>query len=159
MGANKISKIASGEYLDKLTMLYLDHNLISNISVLNRCQKLQRLTLDNNPLDISSLDFSKLTSLTRLSLVHVGIERLDDIIYSKTLEQLFLSDNKIKDISKVVELENLESIFLEKNQIKDFSPLFSLKRLQYINIRGNRITKKNAEKLKEHLPENCVLYT
>ncbi|HBE18484.1 MAG TPA: hypothetical protein DDW51_12930 [Cyanobacteria bacterium UBA11367] len=102
-----------------MTELYLDDNLLTDISPLSTLTKLTWLSLDNNFLtDISPL--STLTNLTELSL----------------------DNNKITDISPLSTLTNLNWLSLDNNLLTDISPLQSLGNLNYAFIYGLSLPKK-----------------
>ncbi|WP_328591417.1 leucine-rich repeat domain-containing protein [Acetivibrio thermocellus] len=55
-----------------------------------------------------------------------------------SLETLYLSNNKIRDISPIQNFINIESLELENNKIKDISFLKELTQLNNVNLENNQ---------------------
>jgi hypothetical protein len=88
---------------------------------------------------------SYLYSLNRLTYCDLsGNEGLDigdansktTIVY-RTVQELYLNDNSIKDISKLNGLTALKVLNISKNKIADFSPLINLSALTTVYLYGN----------------------
>jgi Leucine-rich repeat (LRR) protein len=56
------------------------------------------------------------------------------------LYELYLNDNKIRDISPLASLTNLEVLTLTGTQITDVAPLASLSKLKKLVLSTNQIT-------------------
>ena len=93
--------------LKKLRVLYLQRNMISDISVLKKMSNLEVLSLNGNQI-------ADLKPLSKL----------------KSLRKLYLKENKIKSIVPLKGLVNLKELYLAGNSITDYSPgksLYSIK--------------------------------
>lgn len=71
------------------------------------------------------------------------ISKLDGISAFSNLEELYLADHNISDISELENLRSLKKINLESNRIEDLSPLKGLNELEWIDLNDNR----NIEKI------------
>ena len=58
----------------------------------------------------------------------------------ENLQQLWLGDNQISDVSPLAGLTNLQELLLDDNQISDVSPLAGLRNLQQLWLSGNPIS-------------------
>lgn len=121
---NRISRIPTESLADvpNLSNLILDANLLTNEGV-----------------ELGALE--KLKSLTRISLNRNHFAAFP-AGFAPSIQQIFLSDNKISKISKAAteNLVNLETIFLNRNKLRDesidrdsFRDLSSLKELELSN--------------------------
>lgn len=72
---------------------------------------------------MKSVPYHPLTNLRYLYLSGNKIEDISSIKHLKGLRVLFLRDNQIKDIRPISELENIGVIYLRNNLISDISPL------------------------------------
>ena len=73
----------------------------------------------------------------------------------KDLTSLWISRNKIHDISKLENLSDLRILFLHDNPVEDISPLSNLKNLRTLNISNTKIDDLTA--LKNLVPTAFVL--
>jgi Leucine-rich repeat (LRR) protein len=116
------------------------------------------------------LPFYYLEELEELDLSGFGIELLDGIQHCVRVAVLDLSRNRIPDIAELSHLillreaylsenrigyidalgfaEHLHIADLSYNRIDDISALFDLKELEYVNLLGNRVPKKQTERLR-----------
>lgn len=164
----QIQSLDGIEHCRHLQKLYLDSNLITNLSPLKQLvtDHLTELQLNDNQIsDLSPLAKLTFPRLTDLGLGYNKIENLSPLkqAHLQNLKTIYLNNNKITDLSPLqhIPLPNLASIFLEYNHITDCSPLLknnSLNSLSLILI-GNPIQKldhlpKNAEQLSELYLDN-----
>ena len=119
--------------IDNITILYLDDNLLTDISGVILFKNLKELYLWNNRLkDISVL--KDLINLEILSLNQNNIENLSVLKKLNKLKELRIGDNKITDISVIqcfTELKelNIKNLLLESDQFQYIKPLKKLKEL------------------------------
>ncbi|XP_058062705.1 insulin-like growth factor-binding protein complex acid labile subunit [Anopheles bellator] len=132
---NRIAEISgTGE---NVTILILNDNAITDITPLAGMKKLQKLILNNNPLQPNTV-FSTHTSLEHLDLSNTSL-----VITEKTFANL--SYLQLLDLS----YNGLAEI--------DFRMFASLTELQILNVAFNRIEKINFIELREYLPNLHVL--
>ena len=55
------------------------------------------------------------------------------------MEELYLQDNNIADISPLSELINLKKLDLSNNLLEDLEPLSELGNLEFVDLLGNEI--------------------
>ena len=133
-----ITDLRGLEYAINLTALYLDGNIISDISPLSNLTNLEGLHLDENIIsDISPL--SNLTNLTDLYLDENIISDILPLSNLTNLTDLYLAENIITDISPLSNLTHLTDLYLAENIITDISPLIGLVNLQFLRLAGNPI--------------------
>ena len=99
------------------TTLYLDSNLIEDLTPLQGLTMLTILGLSNNQIT----DVGPLQGLTALTA-------------------LWLGENQITDVGPLQGLTALTVLGLSNNQITDVGPLQGLTRLTYLDLRSNQIT-------------------
>ncbi|MEG3910480.1 leucine-rich repeat domain-containing protein, partial [Microcoleus sp. w2-18aC4] len=136
---NQITDISVLGSLTNLTTLFLNDNQITDISVLGSLTNLTTLFLNDNQItDISSL--GSLTNLTILSLDNNQITDISVLGSLTNLTALFLSTIEITDISSLGSLINLTRLELCDNQITDISALRKLTNLTGVNLYNIQIT-------------------
>ncbi len=108
--------------LEEITSLDVRGRYIEDITGLEHCRNLTRLTL----VKTSISDISPLTSLTNLI-------------------QLTLVDSQISDISPLASLTDVTYLYLENNQISDVFPLLSLNKLLECQLKGNPLSTTSME--------------
>jgi len=126
--------------LDKLTILEIAGNQISDTTPLHSLTNLTELYLRNNLLtDISPLE--SLTNLTTLDLSSNTITDISPLQPLTKLLDLYLYNNKIVDISPLRFLTSLRSISLFNNQVSDIRPILPIiKKGVSISTSGNPLT-------------------
>lgn len=55
------------------------------------------------------------------------------------LQELYLTDSGITDISALKELDNISTLYLDGNSVEDLSPLSGMANLSFLNLNGNRV--------------------
>ena len=139
--------------LDKLKILGLNDNKISEINIINKLDSLEELWLSNNK--INNIDFLEKINTEKLKKLDLSMNYLTDIstfqkINLINLNELLLYKNKIKDI-KIFEnsnLLNLKKLDLSLNNIGDINVFISdkniFKILQELDLSHNQITNINC---------------
>ncbi len=77
--------------------------------------------------------------LTVLRADYDDIERLDGIEHLIHLEELYLNENRISDISVLSRLTSLKKLNINGNSIRDIAPLARLTSLTELDMRRNQI--------------------
>ncbi|MXV76942.1 T9SS type A sorting domain-containing protein, partial [Candidatus Poribacteria bacterium] len=103
------------QFATGLTSLYIDHHLLSDISLLTEFANLERLTIEVSNIS----DLSTLEGLTKLEYLEIT------------------GDNNISDLSPLAGLTKLERLSITgNNNISDISPLAGLTKLAHLDISG-----------------------
>jgi Leucine-rich repeat (LRR) protein len=133
MGKNKIEKITGLEKLTKLRRLDLQSNRLEVVENLtSQIDTLEEIYLAHNGITTEGTEHE--TGLAQhfkvLSVVDLGRNRLtsaNSFAHIITLEELWLSGNKIAtfdDIQALSALPSLDTIYLEYNPLQDNNPLY-----------------------------------
>ena len=103
------------------------------------------LIIGNNIItSLKTGDFSGMTALTELALVHHSISDISPLADLTSLTNLYLWDNSITDISALGSLTKLTELSLYSNSISDISVLANLISLTTLNLTGNSISNISA---------------
>lgn len=158
---NKISSLESIRELAKITKLNVSNNQISSLAPLEKLIYLEDFNASNNKLK----DISGLSNVTQLISVNLSDNEIVDVSIlcksSLKLNKIYISNNKITDISslavcnfvKVFIAHNnaltdisaiknwseLSKIDVSFNQIGDISPLSECLKLDYVDLSDNKI--------------------
>lgn len=157
LGANRIRVMDEEELsgLVSLEELWLGKNKIEKITGLEKLTKLRRLDLQSNRLEVVENLTSQIHTLEEMYLAHNGItsegamhptglaqdfkvlsvvdlgrNRLtsaNGFAHITTLDELWLSGNKIATFDDIIELAalpSLDTIYLEYNPLQDNNPLY-----------------------------------
>jgi internalin A len=141
---NELSDVGTLTNFPKLTQLNLENNAITNLHPLNSLTNLDTLNLGWNSIS----DISPLSDLRQLSVLNLNSNPLTNIEILaglSELEKLELYDCQITNIAPLVGLTNLWSLYLGWNQISDTTPLESLQGLTYLNLSSNNLLKNALE--------------
>jgi Leucine-rich repeat (LRR) protein len=133
LGKNKIEKITGLEKLTKLRRLDLQSNRLEVVENLtSQVETLEEIYLAHN--GITTEGASHPTGLAQafqvLNVVDLGRNRLtsaNTFAHILTLDELWLSGNKIATFDDIMELSaltNLDTIYLEYNPLQDNNPLY-----------------------------------
>ena len=82
-------------------------------------------------------DIRSASQLTVLVCTNAGIESLTGLAIFTALEQLKLSENRIRNLVELGQLPELVNLELDGNQIVDSVPLSTLPKLERLNLRDN----------------------
>jgi Leucine-rich repeat (LRR) protein len=87
-------------------------------------------------------DISVLAGLINLQELYLWDNKISDIsaLAIFNLQKLYLWDNNISDISPLAGLSNLQELYLWDNKISDISALAGLSRLQELHLYNNNIS-------------------
>lgn len=116
---------------------YSDSDIVlSNISVLSWCTKLQTLDLSGTTIsDIKAL--SKCTQLEELKLFETEISDIKDLSTCTQLKELDFSSTKVSNISVLSKCTKLQVLRSECTPVSDFSVLRSLTQLEALSLGRN----------------------
>lgn len=94
--------------------------------------------------DECNISFSNLSEVVSLNLSFNWLTYSYDIRFFANLQQLFINDNKIDDITFCEHLPLLEVLNAENNEICDISPLMKCSMVQILRLRQNKIKYENS---------------
>ncbi len=144
---NKISDISAFEANDGLRTLELKNNNIIDISALKDCFNISTLDLSENQIT----DISALATIDCLNNLDMRDNQISDITplaqnqkFAESGPTIYLSNNKIVDLTPLSNFKNSDSIWLDDNLIEDVSPLASCTMLEHLSIKNNRISDLSA---------------
>ncbi len=140
---NKISDISAFEANDGLRTLELRNNNIVNIYALKDCFNISTLDLNGNQIaDISAI--ATIDNLLNLDLRNNQIADISPLAQNQKFvdskSTIYLSDNKIVDLTPLSKFKTSDSIWLDNNLIEDVSPLTACTNLEHLSIKHNRIS-------------------
>ena len=160
--------------LEELTSLVLRSHLIKDMSGLDSLPKLETLELYDNmvqSLDEESLKGCGRATLRILDMSYNAIRNMSPIQYcnGETLTELYLANNKLKEMAGLKHLKNLrkldlganrlrvlkeeelsgmvnlEELWIGKNKIESLDGIQSLKKLKRLDVQSNRLTSVSNE--------------
>lgn len=85
--------------------------------------------------DITELEWTEYMEET--NVLWIPIHELDGIQNCRNLICLYLTGNKIRDLSPLEKLENLEELYLGNNPFESLEPIKKLKKLKILNLIGS----------------------
>jgi len=128
LGSNRIRVVPpETENLVNLEQLWLGKNKISSMA-LPPLPKLRHLSLQNNRLEVwDPIFFSNVSGITHLYLGFNNLPDLpEDFVKLLDLQEIDLAKNAIKSIRPLPELKCLEELWMNDNQINDLSEIRNL---------------------------------
>jgi hypothetical protein len=128
-----------GKDVKKIETLKIESMAVENISDINKLPNLEKLVLINtgtHNFRFLNSDSLKILDISKNNIKDADIENLSDL---KNLEELYISYNKISNISPLTKLKNLKIIFADHNSIDDFTTLERLKKLEKLVVSGNDV--------------------
>lgn len=150
---NEISDISNMAYFERLSRLYLNNNMIEDISPLvDATPYLTILEIDGN--QITSLEsVSAFERLRELSVNRNRLTDLDGLEDCLQLEELEAAENQITNIDGITNCTVLEKFNINKNSVSDISLLGkSAATLKAVYFNNNNVSDisclENAENLK-----------
>lgn len=121
--------------LDSLIFLELSGNVLTDISIISSCTKLDRLYISG--LNLSNYTFfSSLINLTEISAWDIGITNLDPLAGLDKLNHLAIGQNPLSSVSGISGLTGLISLNLEYTPLTDLTPVSSLTNLNSLFLNG-----------------------
>lgn len=142
ISSNKISDWQPLASLSNLTTLIAGNNPQTNISVLNKLTKLQKLNLSQVGLTNQSLNqlVANMTNLQSLSIdFNSGITDLTLLAKLKNLTYLNFSNDAVSDLTPLSNLTNLTTLSFLSNQVSDVTPLQKLTNLATLTFLRNHV--------------------
>lgn len=138
VGKNKISDFSFLEGKTQLRSLSIFENSLTDLNeILKHGLKLWDLSVGGNPIEDIAL-INQFTELRSLYLGKLGLASID-FLKLEHLQRLSVTDNQLKDIAHLSTLKNLSIIDLSHNQISDLSPLTQLPKLDKLTATHNKI--------------------
>ncbi|HWT75534.1 MAG TPA: leucine-rich repeat domain-containing protein [Mobilitalea sp.] len=125
--------------LTKLRVLYLQRNLITDISALKKLTSLEVLSLNGNQI-VSISALSSLKNLREVYLRENKIKSITALNKLTKLERLEGGVNSIQNIDSLKNLKNLGYLALDNNQINDITGIKALTNLANLDLSNNKIT-------------------
>ena len=136
LGIIDIREISNIESIDRL---FLSNSMLINFDYIINAENLEYLYINNCKFDFPIDCISELKNLKRLNITFCNIDDISFLGHMKTLEIIFLDNNKINDISIFEKLSNLQVLSLMYNEVTDITPLKQLEKLLYLNLKHNNI--------------------
>jgi len=136
VGARDITAIAG---LTRLEKLNLGNNHISSLDALSGLSRLKALSIFANH-ELTSIEGLRALPLEELFLVEDRLTDISVLGAIQTLKLLDLERNRIVDVRPLAGLKNLVDLRLAKNQIADASPLGAIGSLRALNVGENKLT-------------------
>lgn len=154
VGNNKINDISILSNLSNLENLGIEGNNITDLNVLVQISGLKKLVISSgtnfdgdgfyigsNPLNKESFEtIGQLKNLEELYLQDANISDLSFLKNLENLKDLNLKYNKIRDINVISGLTNLQKLTLGYNKINDISILENLTHLYWLQLSDNQIS-------------------
>lgn len=138
LAGNRITDVQVLTHLTKLEFLDLGSNLIEDITPICTLKNLKSLRLDHN--EISHFPRLDSAQLLELWLYNNKIRDVRNLKWLKNLGSLNISHNELRDIKPIKELRLIEHLNLAKNYIADIHHLEIFKRFVSLSLGGNQIT-------------------
>lgn len=128
----EIKDISQCIFHDWISIIYLDHNEISDLSLVVFPKNLRVLYFNNNKIkNISQLKF--LDNLKLLNLSSNQNLDLSSIVFPKNLKCLYLNGCNLTDLSQIKFPPKLKILYFYNNPIFDISHIIFPKSLEYIS--------------------------
>ena len=157
----QILEASSKESLDEVTNLEILFTPVARIAALDLCPRLAALTLIETGLARMSGLRAASETLTKLSLIGHGLERIEGLDGMLSLRELYLQDNNIARIGGLDGCPNLQRLWLYNNRIARIENLECVPDLRELWLQKNRIARiENLESLVNlqtlHLSANAM---
>ncbi len=122
-----------------VTYLDLSNNTIRDISGLKTMTALQEVYLQRNVVtDLSAL--SSCTNLTKLDISYNSVTSLSPVCGHSQLNWIHAGNNKISEVSSIGQLTSLEYLYLDHNMLTNITPISTITGLCELNISNNSLT-------------------
>ena len=134
---NNISSITSLEPVINCNTLDLSENIIQSLDIKKEINTIKNIDISFNQLQ--SLEY--LDKLNIKNAVYVKCNNITKLCSNKcySIKELFLCDNKIKDLKNINNFKNVEILCLCHNYVNDLHHLAELKCLAVLNVSDNPI--------------------
>ncbi len=121
-----------------LEKLYLDDNIITDVTELRGLTGLKELNLEKNC--VQNVDaLSGLTNLTYLDLYYNNINDISPLRNLTNLERFDARGNHLMSVEILRNMKKMKKLYLSTNNIQDVSPLAGLTRLTYLSLNENQV--------------------
>lgn len=134
MNNNPISDITALSALDKLEQLDIGDTLIDNVVALDNLEELMALYIPNTAVT----DLTPISLIQTLDISGTTID-IPQIVRFKGIRTLMLNHMNISDLTFLENFKSLESIYATDNKIKNIFPLVISEKLLVADIRNNNI--------------------
>ena len=156
------SSLVTNDLLSFIKSLDLEGELVNDPSAsygVKYLNKLEVLNLSDNGLSDASF-ISSISTLKELDLSNNNFSNISSIVENENLEYLNLSNNSLSEITKLQFLYKIKELDLSDNFITDISPLSSSYSLVSLKLNNNRIQNfrdslSGLEDLRELYVGNC----
>lgn len=140
---NRIAEIRGLDNLSELSSLQLQHNQIKSIGQgLISLRKLKQLRLDSNYLlKVEGAELCGCVQLTYLDLSHNRIESIAAVTALPNLQELYASDNCIRNLPDLSPCRKLDEIDLSSNKLSDMSGLKGATSLTILRLSKNHLSR------------------
>lgn len=137
-GSNRIREIKGLEKLTNLKQLWLGRNKITEITGLSMQRSLEKMSIQSNRLLSMGTGLAHCTQLTELYLSHNGITSTTGLVGLVNLQILDLGNNQIEHVEGMETLTSLEELWISANKLTDVSELSCIKsKLNVIYLEHN----------------------
>ena len=141
---NGIADISSLSTCADLYDLSLNGNKITSLKSLENCGNLVYVDISNNQLKTLE-GLEKSISLSELNVSNNQLTSLKGIENATVLTKVSLSDNLLEDISILEKsCATLKELYLHNNKIKDISALSNSTSIKYVSLDNNQLTSIDA---------------
>lgn len=122
-----------------LESLNLEKAKVDSLEYLERCKKLQEVSINTENGPFSYAILGTLKQLKKLNMRGMRLFNIEDLTYLSSVEVLDLSTNLMSDLSPLLSMENLTELNLSNcPYISDYSVLTQFPNLKKLNISFNK---------------------
>lgn len=144
-------------YYENQEKVVLQNTAIKSLEPLRYLTKVKVLVLDSN--EISDITPLFDLPLQHLNLIGNDISNVEGVDKLRTLEELYIGLNLLKDVTPLSSLTNLRCLGLRGNsRVSDISSLSRLTNLVSLNLLGTSVSKEDADRLFGVLPGCKVIF-
>lgn len=139
LGHNKITDFSSLSELKEITDLVLNSTELKNISFLKDLKKLKNLSIAQNRMN----SYEVISELKNLQYLSVQSNDLNSISFLKNLSNLLeldISFNNLTDVSVLEGFNKIQKLILSSNNVTDFDFLKRMKSLRALYIDFNHLS-------------------
>lgn len=140
-GEGSITDITPLSGLTNLVYLNMHGHLVSDITPLRGMTNLEGLYAGDQVRDLTV--FSKLTSLSQLSISGKQIRDITPLQVLTNMRQLSIYNSQINDLSPISNMTDMSMLDITYAQVSDLTPLAGMTNMWNLNISGNQVTDLN----------------